>query len=269
MDQSFSTAKTQELIYLTADLLTAAGVRHGFTTRKGGVSAGALASLNLGVSRGDNPENVRHNYARICAALGTGPENTVFSRQAHGDRIHVAQPDDAGFGLLRDAPWEADAYITDRPGLCLTVFTADCVPILLFDPVRRVIGAVHAGWRGTANGIAAKTVQKMQTLYGCAPDDILAAVGPSIGPCCFITDEDVPAAMRKDFGAAADSYIFKQGAKWTLDLKALNALHLNRAGVSGLHIAESDLCTMCRGDLFWSHRRDGAKRGSQAAMILL
>jgi len=266
---SFLLHRQGPLEYLTAQHLGAAGVYHCFTTRRGGVSAGSLATLNLGVHRGDDPENVRENYRRICAVLGVSPEQTVFSRQVHGDSIHVAKQSDAGFGLLRDAPWEADAYITDQPGLCLAVFTADCVPVLLYDPVKRAAGAVHAGWRGTALRIAGKAVLKMRSVFGSRPEDILAAVGPSIGSCCFETDEDVPQAMRDAYGEQAEPLIRRRDTKWTVDLKAVNALSLRNAGVRPDHIAVSDLCTVCNEPLFWSHRRDGAKRGSQAAMITL
>lgn len=258
------------LIYLRASHIHAAGgVFHCFTTRRGGVSRGRLESLNLGTNRGDERDNVLENYEIICSAIGADYRNTVFSRQTHGDHIFVAEKSDAGRGLLRPAGFEADAYLTCAPGVVLTVFTADCVPILLYDPVKRVCGAVHAGWRGTANGVLYKTLALMVSRFSCQTKDILAAVGPCIGMCCFETDHDVPEAMFSRFGARAHACMERRGEKWHVNLKGLNVLHLAQAGILQENIAVSGECTCCNGELFWSYRRDGESRGSQAAMISL
>ena len=161
----------------------------------------------------------------------------------------------------------ADALVTDVPGIPLIVFSADCNVLLLHDPVRRVIGAAHAGWRGTAAGIAAETVRVMAEDYGCDPADLRAAIGPAIGPCCFETDGDVPEALRAALGAAAEPFMAWNGSKWHIDLKAVNALWLQKAGVT--HIDICDHCTACRPDLYWSHRKMGLRRGEQAALIAL
>ena len=136
------------VVYLAADGFQAAGgVVHGFSTRLGGVSEGIYASMNLGVNRGDDPERVRENFRRFCAAIGAEREGLVFSSQVHGDGVRTVTSADLGKGLEQTVDYEADALITDVPGAVLTVFSADCLPILLYDPVRRAVGAVHAGWR--------------------------------------------------------------------------------------------------------------------------
>ena len=162
-----------------------------------------------------------------------------------------------------------DALITNVPGLSLTVFSADCGTILLYNPVRQAIGAVHAGWRGCAAGIAMKTVQAMTEAYGSRPADLLAALGPCIGQDCFETDGDVPEAMRAALGADAEPYIQTRGPKYHVDLAGLNRQWLLRAGLLPEHIEVSGICTACHPELFWSHRKMGDRRGVQAAVISL
>ena len=146
------------------------------------------------------------------------------------------------------------------------VFTADCTPILLYDPVTGAVGAVHAGWRGTAAAIGAKAVAEMEKQFGCRPKNIRATIGPNIGPCCFDTDADVPQAMTERYGAVALEHIRPTEDKYYVNLKTLNALSLKQAGVQ--HIEISELCTACHPDRFWSHRRVGTQRGSQGAIII-
>lgn len=259
------------VVYLAAGgFHTAGGAVHGFSTRLGGVSQGIYSSLNLGVNRGDDPECVRENYRRFCAAIGTKPENVVFSSQVHGCGVRVVTTADRGKGLEREVDYEADALVTDVPGLALTVFSADCLPILLYDPVRRAVGAAHAGWRGTSLGIVTQTVERMYACYGCRAEDILAAIGPGISKCCFETHEDVPNAMTEALGASALQFIeMLPTGKFRVDLKGLNAKRLEDAGLLKEHIAVSPDCTACRPEQYWSHRVTCGKRGSQAAMIAL
>lgn len=253
------------LEYLTAPCL--APVAHGFSTRFGGVSGGYLASLNLGMHRGDAPENVEENYARLGAAIGFSPADTVFTRQVHGDRVERVGRQQRGRGLRFPVQEPCDGLITNEPGVALTVFSADCTPILLYDPVKRAIGAVHAGWRGTAAQIAKRAVEGMCREFGCCPADIRAAIGPCISMCCFETDGDVPQAMLASFGEAAQEHIRPVGEKYYVNLKGLNALALRQAGVRTLDIAQA--CTACQPQRFWSHRRVGNERGSLAAVIVL
>ncbi|MCI8869059.1 MAG: peptidoglycan editing factor PgeF [Lawsonibacter sp.] len=248
-----------------------AGAVHGFSTRLGGVSPAPWDSLNLGAARGDEAERVAENFRRFCAAAGCDSAALVKNRQVHGDRVRAVTR--ADIMASPDAPgvFEADALVTDVPGVCLTVFSADCIPVLLFDPVRRAAGAAHAGWRGSALGVAARTAEELCTRWGCAPEDILAAVGPGISACCFETRADVPQALRRGLGAEAEDCIrpLPGGDKFSVDLKRANVRWLLRAGLRPEHIAVCSACTACSGEEFWSHRRLGERRGSMAAVIQL
>ena len=226
----------------------------------------ALAKDDLGYT-GDEPENVLKNYDILGSAVGFSKEQTVFPMQRHTDVIRVVDETNCGEGLFRDVPQICDGQITDRPGVALVTFAADCTPILLFDPVRKAIGAVHAGWRGTAQGIAAKAVDAMVREFGCIRENIQAAIGPCIGKCCFETDWDVPQAMLDALGPKALTAITQKGEKYYVDNKFCNALWLQRAGVGGLDISPD--CTMCRPDRYWSHRVTHGNRGTQAGIIML
>lgn len=256
--------------FQTSPGLTGAGIIHGFTTRMGGVSEGIYASLNLGANRGDDPNRVRENYRRVCEALGVDREKLVFSSQIHEDQIRHITLADAGKGLDRKVDYNADGLVTDQPGLTLVVFGADCLTILLGDPNRRVIAAVHAGWRGTALGIVERAVEVMVEDYGCRSRDIIAAIGPGISKCCFETGEDVPKAMREALGEEVLPYLFGgEGGKYKVDLKGINALRLKRSGILSTNIDISTDCTLCKPDKYWSHRYTKGERGSQAALISL
>lgn len=261
----FHNIKIGSLEYSAADCLE--GVVHCFTTRLGGVSTGHLASLNLGKQRDDDPENVRKNYDILGSVVGFSKEQTVFTMQQHTDIIRVVDASNCGEGLFRPVPEVCDGLITDCPGVALVTFAADCTPILLFDPVRKAIGAVHTGWRGTAQGIAAKAVDAMVREFGCKRENIRAAIGPCIGKCCFETDWDVPQAMLDALGPKAVTGFVQKGSKYFVDNKFCNTLWLERAGVSELDISPD--CTMCRPDRYWSHRVTGGKRGAQAGIIML
>lgn len=261
----FHVVRRDALEYLTADAL--AGSVHCFSTRFGGVSEGMLASLNLGTHRGDSPENVRENYEILGKAVGFLPEQTVFTKQQHTAIVAPATRADCGTGLLREREDVCDALVTNEPGAALVCFAADCTPVLFYDPVQRVVAAVHAGWRGTANGIVRKAVEKMIAEFGSRPEDICAAIGPSISQCCFETDIDVPQAMLAAFGEAANAFIEKRGEKYFVDNKGLNKLWLTRAGVTKIDV--SPACTMCQPDRFWSHRYTKGHRGSHTGIIKL
>ena len=262
----FTQHTDNSITYLRSQALE--GVAHGFSTRLGGVSPAPWDSLNLGVGRGDTMENVQENYRRFCAVLGMDDRRAVLSKQIHEDVVRHVTEEDAGKGLYRDRDYSSvDGMVTNVPHLPLVVFSADCNVILLYDPVGRAIGACHAGWRGTALGIAKKTAQEMVRLFGCEARNIRAAIGPAIGQCCFETDEDVPTALREALGEEVAPYITWNGTKYHIDLKAVNALWLRKAGVERIDIC--DHCTACRPDLYWSHRKMGNARGAQIAMIAL
>ena len=257
------TQKQGKLEYLTAEGIL---VPHCFTTRLGGVSEGYLDSLNIGMNRGDDPKNVEENYRILTQALGCSLDDLVLTHQIHTDIVRAVTREEAGRSLdNRDWP-ECDGLITRDPGVALVIFTADCTPILFYDPVTGAVGAAHAGWRGTAMGIAAKTVEAMVREYGCDPRNIRAAIGPNISFCCFETDREVPDAMVEALGEEAKAFIRPHGEKYYVNLKEINALWLRRAGVENIEI--SDACTSCQHDRFWSHRVTRGQRGSQGAIIL-
>ena len=251
------------LEYLVSPAIT---VPHGFTTRFGGVSQGHLDSLNIGIHRGDKWENVLKNYEILGKELGFDVKNLVLSRQTHTDTVLCVGKDQAGAGLFAPELPECDALITNEPGTALAVFTADCTPILLHDPVTGAVGAVHAGWRGTAAAITGKAVAAMQREFGSRPEDLRAAIGPNIGFCCFETDADVPSAMVAAFGERVKPWIREEGDKFYVNLKEINALVLRDAGVRQVEI--SDACTVCQCHRCWSHRVTQGIRGSQGALIL-
>ena len=253
--------KTNEVIYMTSPNIQAA---HAFTTRYGGVSRGIYMSLNLGVNSGDDLSGVRENYSLICSAIGISADDIVCSRQIHSARIRVVGRGDRGY-LFKPTPYEADGLITSDAGVALTVFTADCVPILLHDPVRGAIGAVHSGWRGTALDVVGAAVRMMKSEFQCVPGDIAAAIGPCISKCCYETEQDVVDALGQVLPDAVEKCVEPRGYKFMVDLKEANRLLLLNAGVSDIII--SDDCTSCHSDKYWSHRRTSGKRGSQAAII--
>lgn len=259
---SITSNKVGALEYLTAESIP---VPHCFTTRLGGVSEGYLASLNIAMHRGDAPENVTENYRILADTLGFDPEKVVMTRQIHSDIVRKVGHTDCN-GLDHHNYPECDGLITNEAGVALVVFTADCTPILFYDPVTGAVGAAHAGWRGTAADIAGKTVRAMRDAYGCDPADIRAAIGPNIGTCCFETDADVPQAMIGAFGEKAEAFIRQVGKKYYVNLKEINALALRRVGVTCVEI--SGECTVCESRRFWSHRVTRGHRGSQGAIIV-
>lgn len=250
-------------------LEAAGGVRAYFTGRSGGLSPQWNGGLNWSISIGDDPSNVRKNRERSLERIGLTLERTVIAGLVHGDRVVVVTGDEPltadGIRLIPDC----DAIITDEPNLALVVTAADCVPVLLYDPVLRVIGAVHAGWRGTVLGIAGKAVQAMVQTYGCNPAEILAEVGPSIGSCCYEVDEAVAGPVRAQFGEAAAQFLHPEGApsKFRLDLWAANQYDLLRAGVRSAQIQGT--CTSCHVDALFSHRAEKGAAGRGAAIIAL
>lgn len=259
---AIQTRKHGALEYLWAEGIS---VPHCFTTRYGGVSTGNQASLNLAVGRGDTLANVERNLGILAQELGFAPDRLVMTQQIHSDIVRVVTDADAKGLCHRDYP-QCDALVTGTPGTALLVFTADCTPILFHDPVTGAVGAAHAGWKGTAQNIAARVVETMVREFGSKPENIRAAIGPNIGKCHFATDWDVPQALLEAYGQEVMAYIEKRGEKYYPDLKAVNALALTRAGVCQIEI--SDACTYCQHDRFWSHRYTKGERGSQGALIL-
>lgn len=252
-------------VYMQASIISA---KHGFTTRWGGVSTDIYDSLNLGEFRGDKPECVTENYIRMARALQIAPDCFVFSHQVHKNDVKIVTTQDR-HTLFSEVPYEADALVTREANLALVVFTADCVPILLHDPVHHVIAAVHAGWRSTVLDIVTRTIRVMQQL-GAQADCICAGIGPCIASCCFETGVEVPDAVKKLLGTAAHGYIRPSSKdKFYVDLKGVNRHLLLQAGLRPDCIAVSSECTSCQSDKYWSHRKTAGMRGSQASIICM
>ena len=217
---SFTEHNVNGLIFDTSDAISAAGgVVHAFTTRHGGVSPAPFNSLNLADHHGDSNENLLENYRRLGAAVGFDAKRAVACRQIHSDHVCVAREEDAGKLLWDERLDDGDALITNVPDLPLFAYGTDCCVITLYDPSTRCIGAVHAGWRGTASGIALKAAVTMMSYYGADPYTLRAAIGPSIGKCCFETDRDVADAFFALLDPAMDERIEQRGDKFHIYLK--------------------------------------------------
>lgn len=245
-------------------------VRHGFSTRLGGVSEGTFDSMNLSFTRGDNETAVRENFDRFCAAIGVKSKDVVVSAQTHTANVKIVTAADRGRGITREKEYtDVDGLITNDPNVVLCTQYADCVPLFFADPVKRVVATSHAGWRGTAAGIAAATVKKMVEAFDCNPADILAGIGPSIGFCCFEVDTPV-------YEAFCQVPVFDEGCftadpqnKYHINLQEVNRRWMLDSGILPEHITVTDLCTKCHPDVFWSHRVTGDARGSLAAFIAI
>ena len=260
-----------ELVYYTFPVLDRVPfVRHAFSTRLGGVSGGIFESMDLSFGRGDDPAAVRENFDRLCGAIGVSAEDIVLSRQEHHTAIRNVTAADRGKGVTRPRDYDDfDGLLTDERGLVLCTQYADCVPLLFADPVRRVIGTSHSGWKGTVAGIGRVTVERMVADYGCRREDIVAAVGPSIGPCCF--EVDTPVYERFAEMDVFDETCVRRmpNEKYYIDLWRVNRKILLSAGIREENLSVTDLCTRCRPDVFWSHRATNGQRGSLAALIAM
>jgi polyphenol oxidase len=248
------------MMIVTSPLLSSRGTRHGFSTRRGGVSEGRYATLNVGGKWGDQPERVEHNRRRLAAAGGFDFDTLHTAIQVHGARVAVVVD-----GVLRDrvAATEADALVSLVPGTAVGVYTADCVPILFDDGEGRV-AAAHAGWRGTVAGIAAATVEAL-VATGAKREHIRAALGPSICIRCFEVGEEVAAEFDR---IAPESVRRSDGRKPHVDLWMANRALLLGAGLSSEHIDASPPCTSCERERFFSFRRDGAGIGQHLSFIV-
>ncbi len=242
------------------------GVAHGFFLRRGGVSPRPYASLNTGPKGGDRMENVRENLGRVARALALPADRILCASQVHGDRIlHVSGREPSLFGP--GDPLQGDGLVTLERGLYLGILTADCVPILLLDPRRPAVGAVHAGWRGTAKEIAVKAVHTMRDRLGCNASDLHAALGPAIGPCCYVVGEEVARTFADQEGESGHFLHAEGPGRWKLNLVGLNRHQLIRAGIRKENIESSPLCTSCRNDLLFSVRADGEPTGRQISIV--
>ena len=232
--------------------LRAAGAVHAFTTRQGGDGGGRGESFNLGRGVGDDPKVVAQNRSLVLAALGMADALQVEASQVHGATVAVVGRSDAGQVISG-----ADGLVTAERGVLLAVHSADCVPLLLADPSRRVVAAVHAGWRGLVTGIAAEAVTVMADRFGCRPADLRVAIGPCIGPCHYEVDEPVIARLQTWPWWEAVVTPNARG-RWQLDLREATRRQLNERGVPAIQIETLDWCTFEHPELFYSYRRDGS-----------
>lgn len=274
--------------YLTFPLLEGTGlVKHLFTTRLGGVSEGIWGTMNLSFQRGDNPEHVLENFRRVGAVLGIRPEDMVTSKQTHTTNIRVVSEADKGKGVVRPLDYEdIDGLMTNEKGIALVTSYADCVPLYFVDPVHQAIGLAHSGWRGTVGQMGAKMVEAMGEQFGTKPQDLYAAIGPSICQECYEVSEDVASEFvsleeeNKDIiqellksgcydGSGKIVENGKVCGKYQLDLWLANAVILRKAGITLSRLAITDICTCHNPDYLFSHRASNGKRGNLCAFLML
>ena len=270
--KNLTVRKRGDMCWITFPKLEACGaVNHAFSTRMGGISKGFRGSMNLGITNGDDIDVVRENYRRICFVAGIDSSRLVVARQTHTANVRIVSPEDVGKGITIPRDYDdVDGLITDMPGVGLVTLFADCVPLLFCDPVKKVIAASHSGWRGTAQEIGAVTVKKMHDTFGCRLEDIIAGIGPSIGPCCY--EVDAPVYERFSDIEKIDASAFMKQTRdghYMLNLWEANRLILIKAGITPEHIDTNDICTCCNGEYLHSHRATKGNRGSLGAIIAL
>jgi polyphenol oxidase len=247
-------------------------ILHFVTTRQGGYSTAPFYSFNLAFHVGDKKENVLKNRAKLAQFLHIPSQSFTISCQVHGTHISTVNQNERGSGAsdLSNAIKASDAMITDQKGVCLLIFVADCVPVLLYDQKKQIIALVHAGWQGTVGLITQKTVYQMQSYWGCKSQDILCAIGPSIGPCCYQVGPEVISRVREVF--PEEEYLINSVSAEGMgyfDLWEANKLQLLNCQIPEKNIEVAGLCTYCHSDLFFSSRKDGGHTGRFAAGIML
>ncbi len=257
--------------YISFPKLDACGaVHHAFSTRLGGISTGKFSTMNLSFNNGDSRENVLENYTRLCNAVQIDVNNLVLSRQTHTNNVLAVTKKECGTGIFKPSFSDIDGLITNESGVALVTQYADCTPLLFCDPVKKVIASSHAGWRGTVKEIGKVTVEKMINEYGCDADNIIVAIGPAIGKCCYEVDDPVINEFKKLNYLTFNDFVFsKDNGKYMLDLKEANRQILINAGINPQNIDIADLCTCCEHENLHSHRATNGERGNLAAIIEL
>lgn len=261
-----------EMPVLCYPLLEQSGLtKHCFTTRKGGVSRGIYEELNLSFTRGDERASVMENFRRVARVFGKTEADFVCSDQTHTTHVLRVDKSFRGMGVTRERSFsDVDGLITDEPGLILSTFYADCVPLFFVDPRHRAIGLSHSGWRGTVGRMGQATLDAMWREFHTEPKDVLVAVGPSICQDCYEVSEDVAQAFAKEFiGYEREILLEKGGGKYQLDLWKANEIVLREAGVQKEHLAVTNICTCCNPKLLFSHRASQGKRGNLGAFLML
>ena len=270
--ESYPQKDGKELLLLKYPLLEQTGVvEHCFTTRLGGVSEGIFSYMNLSFTRGDEKSAVEENFRRVAGALEIKPEQFVFTDQTHTTNVRKVTRTDAGKGLTKERDYkDVDGLITDEPGLVLSTFFADCVPLYFVDPVHHAIGMSHSGWRGTVGRIGAVTIAAMEKEYGSKPEELICAIGPSICQDCYEVSEDVAEEFAKEFTDREQEILLdKKNGKYQLDLWRANEIVLTEAGVLTEHLAVTNICTCCNQKLLFSHRASKGKRGNLGGFLYL
>ncbi|QLG39333.1 MULTISPECIES: peptidoglycan editing factor PgeF [Paenibacillus] len=268
------------LLYVEPWKLQFKHMKAGFTTRQGGVGSTPYASLNCAYHVGDDPADVLNNRKLVAEKLGFPLESWTCGEQVHGKHVAVITAEDRGKGLLdrQSALQDTDGLVTNVPGVLLTSFYADCVPLYFYDPVQQAVGLAHAGWKGTVAGIAESMVEKMEQEYGSRRQDIHAAIGPSIGDCCYEVDEAVMQHVRVwlDHSSGNDEYknsasnsVYRPAGngKTMLNLKECNRHIMMKAGILPDHIECTTWCTSCNPELFFSYRKENGITGRMASWI--
>lgn len=260
--------KKKTIEYLQSLLLSNCDfLEHAFCTRRGGTSKDDYKSLNMSFREGDEESRVLQNWDCLSKAFAIPLEQFLVVNQVHGDAIFVIKPHGSYFSSRDELNY--DAIVTTRANLAICIKTADCVPVFIVDKVKKVIAVVHAGWKGTALAISAKVIRLMQNQYQCLPQDILAAIGPSIGKCCYEVDSTTADAFRK---LSNSEFFLQQGKKkdkWMLDLPEANRMQILAAGIPKNNIEVSGYCTACNQDMFFSHRGAGGITGRQVNFMMI
>lgn len=267
---------TKEVPYISFPVLSEIPfIRHGFSTRLGGVSTGIFSTMNFGSessSYNDEPANIEENYRRIANSIGVDVNSIVVSKQVHKTKIRLVEETDCGKGLFIPRDYdEIDGLITNKPNITLVTKYADCVPLFFVDTKNKAIGLTHSGWRGTVLKIGKITVEEMQVAFGSNPEDITAVIGPSICGVCFEIGEEVAVEFMSAFPDFEQDHILisKPNQKFQCDLWAANRAVLLAAGLKPENITVSGVCTSCNSDLLFSHRKTQGKRGSLAAFLAM
>ena len=278
--------------YIAFDNLEQTGIiQQGFSTRLGGVSEGEFASMNLSFARNDDPLAVMENYRRFTAIMDCTPDDVVSSHQTHTTNVRRVSSADKGKGVTRDKDYsDVDGLITDESGVLLACFFADCVPLYFVDPVHHAIGLAHSGWRGTVERMGQKTLDSMSHAFGTRPEDVQAAIGPSICQNCYEVSEEVAVAFAKQFTPdrqLAVEYLQryqqeitetdidncllqdKGNGKYQLNLWYANYCVMREAGIPEAQIVVTDICTCCNPQFLFSHRASHGRRGNLGAFLML
>jgi polyphenol oxidase len=269
--EPFQFSQEPSILRLTAWEKQSPGIVAGMTTRKGGVSHFPFASFNQGQHVGDNPYDVLENRKKLSAALGFDFSDWTCSEQVHGNQVVIVDPTYRGAGRNKheEAIKGIDGLITKEQDLLLASFYADCVPLFFMVPDKHIIGVAHAGWKGTVANIAQNMIETLQNQFHVSPDDVYTAIGPSIGSCCYEVDDRVALSLKNNLGINnfEEGLTPNSSGKYFADLKKINQINLERAGVNPYHMLISGYCTSCQNELFFSHRKEKGKTGRMAAFI--